>query len=262
MAEFDYRKHFKKSAEAYDELTQSKHVRLIYELEKRVLANLLPEMNAQQKTLMDFACGTGRWTQFLENYFKETVGVDVSEQMIQLARNKCSKANFIVTDITQNSTDGQLRDKQFDVITAFRFYKNAQPALRRSATEAVAKYLKDDGLFIFDLHLNTFSFMGLLANAIKLSRMQKILKVDNLTVRTISLGRIRELFRNTPLQVVDFYGMGVLPGRSNCTILPQNMLYKVESFFTDKKILRPFSYNILVIAKKNSGSNGARNTPN
>ena len=250
MNEIDYRNRFKNSAGAYEKITQSKHIRLIYELEKGVFLKLLGEINSEEKTLMDFACGTGRWTQFLENHFKQTTGTDVSEQMIATARQKCSKSGFIVTDITTDTVDKELKDKQFDVITAFRFYKNAEEQLRKDVTESIPRYLKKNGLFIFDLHLNTFSFMGILANIIRFLKLQKLLKIGELTIRTISLNDIRKLFTDTHFEIVDYYGMGVLPGRSNYTILPKKLLYKIETFFTKRKILRGFSYNILVIAKK------------
>lgn len=250
MNEIDYRNRFKNSAEAYEKITQSKHIRLIYELEKSVLVKLLGEINSKEKTLMDFACGTGRWTQFLENHFKQTTGIDVSEQMIATARQKCDRSGFIVTDITADTIDKELQDKQFDVITAFRFYKNAEEQLRKAVTEAIPKYLRKEGLFIFDLHLNTYSFMGVPANIIRMLKLQKLLKLGELTIRTISLRDIRRLFRDTPLEIIDYYGMGTLPGRSNYTILPKKLLYKIETFFTNRKFLRGFSYNILVIAKK------------
>jgi len=248
--QIDYRSRFKESAGAYDKLTQSRHVRLIYELEKRVLENVLAKINSREKSLMDFACGTGRWTQFLEGHFKETAGVDVSEEMVALARQKCSKTEFIVTDITSDTVDKRLEDRRFDVITAFRFYKNAEEELRQAVTEAIPKYLKKDGLFIFDLHLNTFSFMGMLAGIIRFLRVQSLLGIGDLTVRTISLRCIRKLFEDSSFEIIDYYGMGVLPGRSNYTVLPGNLLYKIESFFTNRRILGRFSYNILVITKK------------
>ena len=250
MGRIDYRNQFKGDIKAYDSLTQSKHIRLIYNLEKEVLSKLFAEMDSEQKSLMDFACGTGRWTQLLEKHFKETTGVDVSEEMIALARQKCEKSQFFVTDITSDTVDTELQSKQFDVITAFRFYKNAEEQLRRAVTEAIPKYLKNDGLFIFDLHLNTFSFMGILANIIRLLRLQKLLGTGNLMIRTISLNNIKKLFENSPFEIIDYYGMGTLPGRSNYTILPKRLLYKIETFLTNRKILRAFSYNILVIAKK------------
>ncbi len=250
MSLIDYRSQFKKNAQAYDKLTQSKHVRLIYELERAVLGKFFTKINSQEKTVMDFACGTGRWTQCLEKHFKETTGVDVSGQMVAIARQKCSKTEFIITDITSDTVDSKLENRRFDVITAFRFYKNAEEELRQTVTQALPKYLKKDGLFIFDLHLNTFSFMGMLAGTIRFLRFQRLLRVDNLTVRTISLKCIRKLFEDSSFEIIDYYGMGILPGRSNYTILPRNLLYRIETFFTNRRILSRFSYNILVVAKK------------
>ncbi len=251
MNEIDYRTHFK-NPQAYDKLTQSKHVSLIYQLEKEVLFNILKRINSQEKTLMDFACGTGRWTRILENSFQETTGVDVSEGMIDLARQKSKKAKFVVTDITSQNVDRQLKDRKFDVVTAFRFYKNAEQDLRYAVTKNLPKYLKDDGLFIFDLHLNTFSFMGILAGIIRFLKLHKIFGIASLTIRTISLKDIRKLFKDSPFRIIDYYGMGLLPGRSNYTILPQKFLHKWESFFTKRKILRPISYNLLIVAQKKS----------
>ena len=245
-----YRKVFLHSAKAYDELVQSKYIRLIFRLEQDVVEKILSQINPQNKTLMDFACGTGRWTALLENYFAETTGVDVSEQMLSQAKLKCSRAKFVLTDITSETTDDALTARKFDVVTAFRFYKNAQDSLRKEVTAAIPKYLKDDGLFIFDLHLNTFSIMGILACIMRFFRFSRLFKIPVLQIRTISLGQIKKLFRDSELEVIDYYGMGVFPGRSNYIILPQKMLYKAESFFTRNKLLRNFSYNILVIAKK------------
>jgi ubiquinone/menaquinone biosynthesis C-methylase UbiE len=251
MQQFDYREHFQNSAKQYDVLTRSKHISLIYELEKEIMTKILSTIDSRDKAVMDFACGTGRWTEYLEKQFKSTTGVDVSGDMLYIARNRCSKADFIHTDITSDNIDKKLIDKKYDVITAFRFYKNAQQGLREVATNAILKFLKSDGLFIFDLHLNPFSFMGLLANFLRITRLQKMFKISDLTVRTISLHQIQKLFCNTPLEIVDYYGTGILPGRGNFTILPKNMLYKIETFFMTRKILRPIAYNLLVVAKKN-----------
>jgi 2-polyprenyl-3-methyl-5-hydroxy-6-metoxy-1,4-benzoquinol methylase len=250
MEDRDYREQFIDSAEAYEKTIQTKHIRLIYELEKQTLEKLFSKINSRGKSVMDFACGTGRWTEFLEKHFKEIAGIDVSENMIQIARQKCKKASFFVTDITSENTDKEVLGKKFDVITSFRFYKNAQKQLRQQVTEVIPKYLKQDGLFIFDLHLNTFSFMGILATIMHLLRLHRLFKIGELTIRTISLGDIKRLFKDTPLKIIDYYGMGILPGRSNYTVLPQKLLYKTESFFTNKRILRRFAYNILVIAQK------------
>jgi ubiquinone/menaquinone biosynthesis C-methylase UbiE len=254
MAEIEYRDSFKQNVDAYEKIVGSKHIQLIYHLEKGVLARYFDEIQAQDKSVMDFACGSGRWTQFLETQFATTVAVDVSEGMIDKARSKCQSAEFVVTDITSESVSPVLQDRQFDVITAFRFYKNAQTSLRESATRALPRYLKDGGLFIFDLHLNTFSLVGILARIMSFLRLPKLLGVSELWLRTISLSTIRRLFAGSDFEIVDYYGMGILPGRSNWVILPRKSLYAVEEFFTRRKLGRGMSYNILVIARKTSSS--------
>ena len=67
---------------------------------------------------------------------------------------------------------------------------------------------------------------------------------------TISIGEIQRLLDDSGLEIIDYWGMGVLPGRSNKILLPIKMLYAVERYFTKNKILRSFSYNILIVAKK------------
>ncbi len=254
MAEIEYRDSFKQNVENYERIVGSKHIQLIYHLEKDVLTQYFNEIHAQKKTVMDFACGSGRWTQFLETQFATTVGVDVSEEMIDKAGPKCQNAEFVVTDITSDAVSPVLKDRQFDVITAFRFYKNAQTSLRESATKALPRYLKDDGLFIFDLHLNTFSLVGLLARAMSYLRLPKLLGLSELWLRTISLRTIRGLFAGSDFEIIDYFGMGILPGRSNWVILPKKSLYAVEGFFTRRKLGRGIAYNILVIARKKSPS--------
>lgn len=251
MSEIDYRNVFQNdNASAYDELTESKHIRLIYELEKDVLDGIFKETEASEKTLMDFACGSGRWTRFLEGYFSSCTGVDVSGQMIEVAKTKCQKSEFVVTDITSDKVDQGLSGRQFDVITAFRFFKNAEQQLRSSVTKALPDYLKDDGVFIFDVHLNSFSFMGLMARLICGLGLKKVLKTGELTVRTMSLGDVKRLFAGSGLEIVDYWGMGVLPGRSNYILLPWGWLKRLEGWFTRKKLFRPISYNLLILAKK------------
>ncbi len=249
-AEIEYRNEFKKDAQAYDRIVRSKHIQLIYTLEKQVLERVFAEMGSRDKSLMDFACGSGRWTCVWEDYFANALGVDVSEQMISVARDKCHKAEFLVTDITSDDVDSTLEGRTYDVITAFRFYKNAQESLRQSATKALPKYLKDGGLFIFDLHLNTFSFMGILASLMRFLRFPKLFGMSQLLIRTMSLRDIQTLFKDSEFEVIDHYGMGVLPGRANMMVLPRPWLHKIETFFTTRKILRGLSYNVLVIARK------------
>ncbi|EKD70975.1 MAG: methyltransferase, partial [uncultured bacterium] len=138
----------------------------------------------------------------------------------------------------------------YDVITAFRFFKNAEDELRISATKNLQELIKKSGFFIFDLHLNTFSLIGLVASLIRITRLYKPLKINPLAIRTISLRTIRKIFKESEFEIIDFYGMGILPGRRNFTLLPAPILLTFERWITTHKLLRYFCYNILVFARK------------
>ncbi|MDG6924111.1 MAG: class I SAM-dependent methyltransferase [Nitrososphaerota archaeon] len=62
------------------------------------------------KTLLDVACGTGKHIQYLQDDFK-CVGVDVSEQMLAVARKNVPTAEFVLG----NMVDFDL-GREFDVV--------------------------------------------------------------------------------------------------------------------------------------------------
>src|ERR1700722_14045684 len=64
----------------------------------------------------DFACGTGRILQFLSRRYPAPVGIDVSADMLVLARRRCPGAAFVLGDVT---ADPSLAPGPFDLITAF-----------------------------------------------------------------------------------------------------------------------------------------------
>jgi len=103
---------------------------------------------------LDFACGTGRLLSFLENFFQKPVGVDISEEMLNIARRTCKNSQLLCADITSNNVlDGQL----FDIVTAFRFFLRAENSLREAVFGKIYELLSDNGLFIFNVHDNKFS---------------------------------------------------------------------------------------------------------
>lgn len=242
-----YRDKFKKGVSDYEKITDSKYIQIIYDLEKNVLEKFFNKIKTENKSILDFACGSGRWTQYLESKFKTTTGVDISQEMINYAQKKCINTKFVVTDITSSANT---LDEKYDVITAFRFYKNSENSLREDATKELEKYLNNDGYFIFDLHLNKFSFMGLLATIIKLLKINKLFKIAPITIKTVSLGEIDKILNNNNLKIVDYYGIGFLPSRSNYLIMPNKILYNLEKKISTNKLLRKYCYNILVFAKK------------
>jgi len=120
-------------------------------MEERWLVRLLRELfRGHVKNYLDFACGTGRIVSALEGFADYSCGVDLSESMLEKARQKCLKAEFFHADITQN--DFQTKIVAFDLITSFRFFGNAQEELREKALSSLRLLLKDDGYLIINNH--------------------------------------------------------------------------------------------------------------
>lgn len=142
----DYRKTFPsdESARHYDEQVfgPGSYAALLWELERQQLDRWLSSLIPAQRDIryLDFACGTGRVISFVEERVATSVGVDISESMVAIARRRTKSSRLVVCDLT-DSEPGD--DEAYDVITAFRFFLNAEPSLRSEAMAALAARLAD-----------------------------------------------------------------------------------------------------------------------
>ena len=153
MSTSDYREsHLGKGADYDRDLSGDGFNGYMAVREKEILAQILSRWAANGVArYLDFACGTGRITQTLAPVAEESFGVDVSENMLDQARKKCPKTTFFLQDITRDP----LPEKGFDMVSAFRFFANAQNDLRVDALKAIRDHMKDGGLFILNNHINT-----------------------------------------------------------------------------------------------------------
>jgi SAM-dependent methyltransferase len=115
-----------------------------------VLAKLFP---AGVPRALDFACGTGRVTQILEKHAGQTWGVDITPSQLEVARKKCPRTQFVLSDGSKALTS----IPAVNVITAFRFFGNANEALRDAAMHSIAGQLLPGGIFILNNHRNRWS---------------------------------------------------------------------------------------------------------
>jgi ubiquinone/menaquinone biosynthesis C-methylase UbiE len=119
--------------------------------ERQHLTRLVPDLYPGKQALhLDFACGTGRVAATVAPLCRSTVGVDVSASMIEVARRKLPDAEFHLCDLTSTALD----IGTFDLVTAFRFFGNAQPELRDSALRAIAERLRPGGHLVINSHRN------------------------------------------------------------------------------------------------------------
>jgi len=208
-----------------------------WEREQQVLDAILQRWDPHAPiSLLDFACGTGRIVGYLESKVSYSTGVDVSEPMLAEARRRLRRTRLIDGDITREDV---LRGETFNLITAFRFFANAQPDLRAEAMQALAERLAPDGLLVLNNHHNLGSpYMRLL-------RMHLRGRVAGF--RFLAPKEMRRLVDDAGLRVVDTYGVGFL--HVPRVRIPRPALRIVENRLSRIQWLSRYADDLILVCK-------------
>jgi SAM-dependent methyltransferase len=156
--------------------------------------------------LLDFACGTGRVLACVEPLVDSAAGVDISENMVALARAKCRKAQLKVGDIL---SEPELLQPGYDIITAFRFLLNVEPAIRRAVLRKLREVAgRPESLLLVNVHGNSRSLRH---PAIAWRRWRERSHPTDAMLNEMSPDEARNLLRECGFQVVEQFGFGLLP---------------------------------------------------
>lgn len=143
--------------EKYEKHIRSGFYSFVWEqLEKPMLARQLRDVQCSGRPALDLACGTGRITSHLAALGFAATGMDISDDMLAVARERHPEARFTRGDITRCA--GQA---QYALITAFRFFQNADSGMQRAALQYIGASLLADGMAIVNLHANPSSPYGM-----------------------------------------------------------------------------------------------------
>jgi len=107
--------------------------------------------------MLDFATGTGRIAAELEATLPacELHGIDISADMLALARAKCKTVALHEMDGRQALA--HFGKDAFDVVSAFRFFPNADPDLREDVADQIAGLTKPGGHVVLNNHRSFWS---------------------------------------------------------------------------------------------------------
>ena len=100
----------------------------------------------ENKTILDLACGDGHYAKkFYQQNPLKIVGVDISEEMIRLAKpTPDGKVEYIVGDASQLNLD-----KKFDIVTGIYLLNYAQTEEELDKfVKVIKQHLNNDGMFI------------------------------------------------------------------------------------------------------------------
>lgn len=109
-------------AEAYEEKRFSRGGRLIDRREKQAVLDALEPV--EDRTVLEIACGTGRFTVMLAERGADIIGLDISGPMLRQGREKATKAGVVDHLEFMRGDAGRLPfpDDHFDVVFAMRFF--------------------------------------------------------------------------------------------------------------------------------------------
>jgi len=216
--------------------------RFLWSRERDILLIILKKHLEGKKTnLLDFACGTGRITAFLEDYVTTSIGVDVSTPMLEEARRKLNRTEIIQADITKENV---LAGRKFNLITAFRFFLNAEEDLRREALDVITSLLSEDGYFVFNNHRNITSPL------VRAAYVYNRIRGGNTNFMTMR--KTRNLVENAGLEIVDIYPIGFLP--LSRLSLPTSWNRCIDKMMTKIKWLSFFSESPVIVCRRSKDS--------
>lgn len=186
---------------------------------------------------LDFACGSGRVLALIAPRAANAAGVDVSEQMLAVARQRVPAATLEQRDITREWHAAE----QFDVVSAFRFFLNAEPDLRRDALRALHARLNEDGVLIVNLHGNPWSM-----RAVGVAVRRVLLRQ---TFNDLSLRAFSGLLRQTGFEIEEWHGFGLLVARVFNLFGPR-LPDAAERLARRFPVLQHFCVDLVVVCRK------------
>jgi len=223
----------------------------IWVIEQNILNENLRHIDKSQDVL-DFACGTGRVTKFIESLdFFNIYGFDVSKEMLKIANNKLKRTKLINIDI--NTEDINKYKNKFKIITAFRFFLNAENELKNITFNNIHKLLKEDGYLIFNIHGNKKSlrFFYVMLFNIKKTLINYILKRKEHIFtyqKQLSVSEVKKYLIMHNFEIVEIVSYSFLPKICHF-ILSKNVFIYIESRLVSKKFLCG-THLIFVVKKK------------
>jgi SAM-dependent methyltransferase len=183
--------------------------------------------------------------EFLQPLVQEPTGIDISRPMLNMARTRVPGARLILED---GSKEGVLPRDHFDLVTAFRFFLNADDDLRRGVLRAIAQTLRSDGLLIANIHGNLWS-----ARLPSFLFRRYLLRQE---MNALTLHRMRRLLREQGFSIVAVFGVG-FPTRKMYRLLGRRACGAIERVLSSVPPFRYVAVNLILVCVKRPSFQGA-----
>ena len=192
---------------------------------------------------LDFACGTGRIAAALQERVAKTTGVDISAEMLSVARNRLPGAELVCGDLV---ADPSIVHGPYDLITAFRFFLNAGEPLRKDILGVLRGALADDGILLLNVHSNAWSLRAL---SVLIRRV--FLHQD--WWNQLSYRAVRDELRDHGFEVAELHGYNYLTSKGY-RLFPAAWVLWFERAVSRVQPLRYFAVDLLFVCRMTRGS--------
>jgi SAM-dependent methyltransferase len=184
---------------------------------------------------LDFACGSGRVLAALEPLVGPAVGLDVSPAMVALAAAKVAGAELRIGDIL---SDPDVVDRDYDLITAFRFFLHADPSVRGPVLASLADRLRDPGSrLVFNVQGVSSSLHGLAAQR------------PGSSETSMSLASVRRMVRDAGLTIESWAGYGVCPACRERLRPMRRLMRTLDAWAAGSQALRGVSRDVIFVCR-------------
>lgn len=203
-------KQYSKLAKYYDKIIGDRNATV------ELIENLILENNPNAKNILELACGTGAVLKPFSKIY-DVYGLDLSKEMISLARKNVPKAKLFNVSMTKFNLN-----KKFGVILCL--FDSINHLISFSDWEKVfvnvEKHLDENGIFIFDI--NTISKLETLAES-----KPQLIQLDN-NFAIMSVNKLSKNLVNWDVKIFE------KDSKSIYSLLQDNI--KEKSFPVDKII--------------------------
>lgn len=135
---------FDKEAKMYDDWYKTKLGNFVDKVETKCVFDLFKVRKGMK--VLDVGCGTGNFSIKLAKMGCEVIGIDISEEMLKVAKDKAKKEGLNIKFYNMDVYDMKFEDNCFDgviSVTAFEFLKDPEKAI-----EEMFRVLKPNGYLL------------------------------------------------------------------------------------------------------------------
>ena len=205
---------------------------------KKYYLPLIERFIPKKSEILEIGCGTGKYTEILKKDALRICGIDISANMIDLAKKRNPGVRFSIGDC---ETLAEFKNEEFDVVAGINTFSYYQDKLK--ALSSINRVLRKGGIF-FDLDMNGHCPIYNILSMIKMNEMEQWHKY----IKESTLGKLPPIFKKTGFDVIYKNRLNWIPNALGKNAV--SLLVPVDFIFSKLPIIKNFPMRIIIIGRK------------